>query len=213
MDKPAKILIVDDHQVVLDGLQLILGQADFCVVVGQASTGQQTIDFIKEHAVDVILLDINMPEMNGLKATQIIRTFNSSIKIIGLSVLDEISVIRQFKKSGANGYLLKNSGKEEILQAIREVLSSGSYYDSKLLDRLISEPAKINPAVPKLSRRETEILNLIVEEYTTKEIAEKTFISFGTVETHRRNIINKLGVRNTAGLVRVAMELGLLKGK
>lgn len=211
MTSRSKVLLADDHQLVLDGLALIIDGATDFEVVGQVSNGADAIDFVHQAAVDVILMDINMPEVNGIEATKIIKKSQPMIKILGLSMLDEIQVIKNFRKSGGDGFMLKNSGKEDILLALTNIVNGKAHYDPHILEQLMSPDLKVSPAMPSLSRREREILALIVQEHTTKEIAEKLFISFGTVETHRRNMINKLGVRNTAGLVRVAMEYGLLE--
>jgi len=210
MDKKINILLVDDHQVVIDGLCLIINSSEKFQVLGFALNGAEAIVKVKEESIDIILMDINMPVMNGLEATKAIRQFDTHVKILGLSMLDEIAIVKHLRQAGGNGFLLKNSGKEEILTALNEVLTNGSYYDKHIIERLISDEPKSNSIIPNLSRREKEILKLIIDEYTTKEIAEKLFISFGTVETHRRNIINKLGVRNTAGLVRMAVEYKLV---
>jgi len=201
-----KLLICDDHQLMIDGIKLMISDEKDMQCVGQALNGQEALDFIEMNQVDVLIIDINMPVLNGLDTCKILSKKHPEIKIIGLSMLTDIELVQNIIKYGAKGYLLKNSGQQEILDTIREVYSGKTSFDSQLLTEILNLKA-----IPKLSRREKEILALIVEEHTTTEISEKLFISFGTVETHRRNIITKLGVRNTAGMVRVALEFNLLE--
>jgi len=207
------VAITDDHQMVLDGLQLIVLQEPKLNLVGTANNGQEVLDLLSKGKVDILLLDINMPVMNGIDAMKIISKEYPDVKVLGLSMLDDRIVIKQLLKYGAKGFLLKNSGKEKIVEAILELHNGQKYFDSAIISKLLENENKKSVGTslfPKLSRREKEILNLIIQEYTTQEIADSLFISFGTVETHRRNIINKLGVRNTAGMVRVAFEYQLL---
>ena len=213
MNKLIKILLVDDHQIVLDGLQLIIGQAENMELCGIAHNGEEALKQINISAPDVILMDINMPVMNGIEAMKILGKDFPQIAVIGLSMIEDSHIIQTFIEYGAKGFLLKNSGKEKILSAIISVSLGGIFYDEVLLPKILqnkSSKNNRNTLFPKLSRREKEIVKLIINEKTTQEIANLLFISFGTVETHRRNIINKLGVRNTAGLVRVVIEYGLI---
>lgn len=215
INKMIKILIVDDHQLVIDGIKLMIDGEEDMTVVAEAHNGQEAIDSLPDKEVDVILMDLNMPIMNGLDATKIIHESNPDIKIIGLSMLNDLKLIRKLINYGATGYLIKNAGKEEVINAIKTVNNGNQYFDQKTLNSLLTnksaetKKSKSN-LFPKLSRREKEILQLIMDEFTSNEIAIKLFISSGTVETHRRNIINKLGVRNTAGMIRVVMDYGLL---
>lgn len=211
-NSPIRILLVDDHQLVLDGLQLIIGQSKEMELCGISHNGEEALKIIESASPEVILMDINMPVMNGIEAMRKIGKLLPHIAVIGLSMIEDSQVIQTFIELGAKEFLLKNSGKDKILQAITTVHSGGIYYDQILLSRILQNKSVKNTSslFPKLSRREKEIVTLIIDEKTTQEIAELLFISFGTVETHRRNITNKLGVRNTAGLVRVVLEYGLL---
>jgi DNA-binding NarL/FixJ family response regulator len=210
-----EVLLVDDHLVVIEGIRLLLnGEVDI-QVCAYALSGEDALNQLAEITPDVILLDLNMPGMNGIDTCKKIKAKYPDIKIVILTMLKDSSLIKLLLKSGADGYLLKNSGKAEIVEAIRAVNLGQRYlgYEVKdiLLDSIsLKERKPLNPMMPRLSRRETEILQMIVDEFTTQEIAEKLFISFSTVETHRRNILIKLGARNTAGLVRVAIENNLL---
>lgn len=211
---PIKIVLADDHKLVLDGLRLMIGSEPSFSIIYLASNGLEATEFVLSQEVDLLLMDLNMPEMNGLQATKKIIEEKPSQKILILSMLSEIKLIRNVISAGAMGYLLKNSGQEELVLAMKEVLKGKKYFDQRVMEILINSPEKRvikSNFLPSISRREKEILGLIIKEFTTKEIAEKLFISFGTVESHRRNMISKLGVRNTAGLVAIAFEYGLLE--
>lgn len=213
-NKRIKVAIADDHQMVLDGLQLIISQETELDLCGVAHNGQEVLDLLSENKVDVLLLDINMPEMNGIDTMKIVGKKYPDLAVLGLSMLDDTIVIKKLVKYGALGFLLKNSGKEKIIEAINEIHEGRKYFDQTIINKLLENDNTKSVGTslfPQLSRREKEILNLIIQEHTTQEIAETLFISFGTVETHRRNIINKLGVRNTAGMVRVALDYQLLE--
>lgn len=211
---PIKTLIVDDHQLVLDGLKLMLDTHADIEVVGEAHDGQEAIDYVTAHDVDIVVMDLNMPNVNGIDACKIIKELKPNTKVLILSMISEHKMVQNLMKSGANGYMLKNSGQQEIIEAILEVHGGTNHFDSRIIDMMLNpsehRQVKNENLHPSLSRREKEILNLIIEEYTTAEIATKLFISFGTVESHRRNMISKLGVRNTAGLVSAAYQYDLL---
>jgi len=211
---PITTLIVDDHQLVLDGIRLMLDNNDKIKVVDEAHNGQEAIDFIKEHDVDVVVMDLNMPEVNGIDACKTIKSLKPDTKVLILSMISDNKMIQNLMRCGANGYMLKNSGQDEIIESILQVYKGTNHYDQRIIDMMLNPNAhktvKGENLHPSLSRREKEILNLIVEEHTTGEIAAKLFISFGTVESHRRNMISKLGVRNTAGLVSAAYKYGIL---
>jgi len=211
---PIRTLIVDDHQLVREGIQLMLSATDQIEVIGEAINGKEALAQIEEHDLDVILLDLNMPEMNGIDACKAIKKIQPELKIIILSMISERKLVQKLMNYGANGYLLKNSGQEEIIHAIKEVHAGNNHFDPEILDMMLypdkHKAVKDENLHPSLSRREKEILQLIIDEKTTGEIAKKLFISFGTVESHRRNMISKLGVRNTAGLVSAAYKYGIV---
>ena len=211
-----KVLIADDHKVLIDGIKSILNSENEINVVADASNGQEVLDLLKEVEVDVILLDINMPILDGLDTCKLVHKKYPEIRILALTMYGEGSFISGMLKNGASGYMLKNSNKHEMIDAIRTVYSGENYYSKEVTQNLISRmmPGKTvstNPLLPRITRREKEILKLIVDEHTTQEISEKLFISLSTVETHRANLLSKLNVRNTAGLVRVAIEKGLVE--
>jgi DNA-binding NarL/FixJ family response regulator len=211
-----KLLIADDHQLVIDGIKLMLSGEPDITCAGEANDGQAALDLLATTNFDLVLLDINMPGLNGLETCKKMRQSFPQLKVLVLSMIQEVSLIKLMLKSGANGYLLKNAGKDEIIEAIRKVCQGQKYYSAEVADIVMASLAggaqknKQSP-FPQLSRREKQVLELIVDEFTTTEIAERLHISFGTVETHRRNLLIKLGARNTAGLVRISMEYGLLQ--
>lgn len=208
-----KVLIVDDHKMVIEGMKLLLQNHSEIKVIGTALTGFEGIEKLEELHPDVVLLDINMPEMNGIDTCKKMLKIHPNIKIIAISMHKESSLIKLMLTSGAKGYVLKNAGQDEVIEAITEVYQGKVFLDDTVNEIIVGSITKKksqqSSPFPTLSRREKEILGLIIDEYTTHEIAEKLFISFGTVETHRRNMLIKTGARNTAGLVRIALEYEL----
>ncbi|MCW5520937.1 response regulator transcription factor [Aureitalea sp. L0-47] len=209
-----QVYIVDDHKMVIEGLQLLLQNEDDIQVLGSALSGQEALDRIPQEQPDVVLLDINMPDMNGIDTCKKLLEINPDLKVVAISMHKESSLIKLMLSSGAKGYVLKNAGQDEVIEAIKKVHSGKMYLDETVNEIVVNSVAsgqdkKSSSPFPTLSRREKEILQLILKEHTTHEIAEKLFISFGTVETHRRNMLIKTGARNTAGLVRIALEYEL----
>jgi len=208
-----KIAITEDHTIVIEGIKTLL-RTDKEIVLNQSfNTIKETIDGLDE-TTDVLLLDINLPDGNGITACKTLLKKFPELKIIALTNFEESSFIKQIIKNGAMGYLLKNTDKSELAMAIKTVLNGERFLPPKIQDMLLNESLgkTANSAffIPKLTSREKEILDLIIKEFTTEEIAEKIFVSVKTVESHRSNLIQKLGVKNTAGLVRVAFEKGLV---
>ena len=210
------LLLVDDHELVIDGIRTMLESESDLHCVAVANEGQSALDILQKEKIDVVLLDVNMPGMNGLDMLKALRKKDTDTKVLVLTMLQETSLIKLMLRCGANGFVLKNTGKEELIHAIHKVFNGERYLgqqaSSMVLEALGGDQrsSRSTSVIPKLSRREKQILGLIVDEFTTQEIADKLFISFGTVETHRRNILLKLGARNTAGIVRAALELNLL---
>ena len=210
------VFIVDDHKMVIDGMQLLLKDETDITVVGTALTGEESITEIPKQQVDVVLLDINMPGINGIETCKQLLKDNSDLKIVAISMHKESSLIKLMLNNGAKGYVLKNAGQDEVIDAIKTVHQDKMYLDDTVNEIVLNSvlkngSEKITSPFPTLSRREKDVLRLILDECTTQEIADKLFISFGTVETHRRNMLIKTGVRNTAGLVRTALEYDLTK--
>ena len=210
-----KVLVADDHQLVIDGLKLMFEGIEHIEYVSSARNGQEALAQLSIYEVDVLLLDVNMPIMDGIACCKEAARQFPNVKILALSMMKEASLVKKMLKAGAIGFLLKNAGQEEVLEAIQKVYQGGKAFSAEILDALMESLSGVNKKssnrmFPRISRREKQVLNLIVWEKTTQEIADELFISFSTVETHRKNLLHKLDVRNTAGLVRVALENRLL---
>jgi len=209
------VFIVDDHRMVIEGLQLLLQNESEIRVAGTALSGEEAIEAIPRQAVDVVLLDINMPGINGIDTCKQLLKLNPELKIIAISMHKESSLIKLMLRNGAKGYVLKNAGQDEVINAITSVNEGKNYLDDTVSEIMLksvmnqSERKTSNP-FPSLSPREKDVLQCILDELTTNEIADRLYISFGTVETHRRNMLIKTGARNTAGLVRIALEYELI---
>lgn len=209
------ILVADDHKVFRDGVISILEDLEDVKVVAEASDGREVLARLKEVQPRVVLMDITMGEASGIDATKLLKKDYPNVKVLALSMHAESGYIIKMLEAGASGYLLKDAGKEEMIRAIRTVDEGNTYYSQRVSSAILEHLA--NPAksqkektAASLTRREMEILRLITEEYSNPEIAEKLFISIRTVDTHRRNLLEKLGVKNTAGLVKYAIRQGLL---
>ena len=211
------VFIIDDHQMVIEGFNLLLQNESEIEVIGHALNAEDAIEKLPSIHPDVILLDINMPGMNGIDACKEIVKILPTVNIIAITMHKESSLIKMMLGNGAKGYVLKNAGKAELVESIKTVSKGKMYLDKAsneiVLNKMGNSKKKPNTSslFPKLSNREKDVLKLILDEHTTHEIAEKLFIGFGTVETHRRNMLIKTGTRNTAGLVRVALEYELNK--
>lgn len=210
--KDIRILLVDDHQIIIDGLRALLDSTEGVRVVSVSDNGKNAIDLLKVIDVDVVLMDIDMPIMNGLDAAKIIKEKHPNIKVIMLSMHSEKAMIKDLIKIGIDGYLLKNSSKEELINAIVKVSDGGQFFSSDVtLSLLDDDKMDIRDNCSKgisLTNREIEIIKLIAEGYTNKEIGEQLFISHRTVDTHRTNLMKKLEVNNVAGLISYAIKSG-----
>lgn len=207
-----QIAITDDHTIVIEGIKTMLKSNKEMQVVQTFENLKDTYEQL-EASVDVLLLDINLPDGNGIHACKDLLEKRPKLKVIALTNFEDSIFIKQILKNGAMGYLLKNTSKTELTEAIKEVVAGNRYLPKIISDILLNDSlGKENSSyfIPKLTTREKEILALIIKEYTTEEIANEIFISTKTVESHRSNLMQKLGVKNSAGLVRVAFEKGLL---
>jgi DNA-binding NarL/FixJ family response regulator len=213
-----RVMIADDHNMFVEGIESILEGIENIQVVAKCYTGLEVFEKIQNTPVDVILLDINLPGMNGLEVCQKLSKEYPEVKVLALSMHNEESFVTEILKYGAQGYILKNTDKKELISAIEMVNNGQSYFSEEvtetIMKSLVNQRAgnkKSATLSPKISRREKDVLELIMKEYTTQEIADTLFISLKTVESHRRSLLTKLGVRNTAGLVRVAIEHQIMK--
>ena len=208
-----KIAITDDHQLVLQGIKSMLSDTEEVNVVATYSAAQQTIEGLSALEVEVLLLDINLPDENGIDLSKKLIKKHPELKIIALTSFEDISFVKRMLKNGAHGYLLKNTDKLELITALKTVLSGDIYVQKDIQRRLLLNDTKVtnkNGLIPKLTRREQEVLEAIAAELTTKEISDKLFISPKTVETHRMNLMSKLGAKNSVGMIKIAIENELL---
>jgi DNA-binding NarL/FixJ family response regulator len=207
------VAITDDHNMVLRGIEMMLKEFTEISVVATYSNCKETSDNIASSKPDVLLLDINLPDGSGIDLCKTLHKKYPKLHIIALTNFNETAFVKNIIRNGASGFLLKNTDRNELERAIKKVYKCEQYLQKSIQQKLLNESignATRKTFIPKLTRREQEILNLIAEEFTTNEIAEKLFISVKTVETHRSHLIQKLEVRNTAGIVRIAIEKGLL---
>ena len=202
-----KVIIADDHKIVLEGLLSLIELHKEISIIGTATNGKEVLRLLEDHEIDVVVLDIEMPEMDGIEATKIIRKQYPDIKILILTMYNTIGFIRKIAETGAHGYILKNKGKEELITAIHKVHAGGEYFGEDVTKTLIASMKNENVVGEiKLTKREIEVLKLIVDGKKTKEISEILIIAETTVNTHRKNIMQKLGINNTAGIVLFAVQ-------
>ncbi len=213
-----KVLVVDDHQLMIEGLKSLLEDEDDIRFAGGANSMQEAIDFIAKNPTDVVLMDINMPGGSGIEATQKLKELYPDIKVLALTMHNDISIITRMIEAGAAGYILKRTKMNEVTEAIRVVYNNERYLgrDTQqiIMDNLSSPPDTLEPRDEKkaiLSSRETEVLNLIAKEFSNEQIGEKLFISERTVEAHRRNIFIKTKTKSIVGLMKYAIQKGLIK--
>lgn len=207
-----RIAITDDHTMVIEGIKNMLNSSKDVEILQSFENLNDTFENL-DNSVEVLLLDINLPDGNGINACKELLLKHKDLKIIALTNFEDSIFIKQILKNGALGYLLKNTSKTELTEAIKSVMEGKRYLPKKISDILLNDSIGIqnsNYFIPKLTIREKEVLKLIIEEYTTDEIANQLFVTPKTVEAHRSNLIQKLGVKNVAGLVRVAIEKGLI---
>ncbi len=210
-----KLAIVDDHKMFRQGVASILEDESNIKVLWSVATSKEVFDSIETKPVDIILMDITLGEESGITLTKLLLERDPNLKIIALTMHYEESYVVKILENGAKGYLLKDASASEMLNAIRTVADGGTYYSQFASNVLIkhitkgTKPKDKNQEIP-LSKREIEILSLIAQEYSNPEIAKQLFISIRTVDTHRRNLLDKLQVKNTAGLVKKAIKFGII---
>ncbi len=211
--KQIRVLLVDDHQIILDGLNSLLSATEDIRVVHTANNGREAIDTLKVLTVDVVMMDIDMPVMNGLDAAMEIKKTPVAPKIIILSMHHERGMVKNLIEIGVDGYLIKNSGKEETINAIRQVAVGKNVFSPDVTMTLAGDTknGKNENSDIDLTEREIEILKLIVDGFSNKEIGEQLYISHRTVDTHRTNMMKKIGVNNIAGLVSFAIKNGIVR--
>ncbi len=206
-----KFLIIEDHPIVAEGLQKLLVETFINSECFIAGNGKKALAILNGHPIDIIILDINLPDCNGSDLCTDIKMKFTSIKIITLSSYGQRSYVEKMMNAGSSAYLHKNAEPEEIIEAINTVIKGDIYYSSFIKDVMHSNnDSKKHSAIPLLTGRETQILNLVVEGLTNQVIADKLFISLQTAISHRKNLLIKFNARNTAELVRLALHSGLI---
>lgn len=208
-----RIAIADDHPLVINGLKAMLEKFEDVRLIFSATNGADLLALLKEQQADVLLLDIQMPDANGIDLCKEIHDDYPYLKIIGLTNFEKSSYVKQMVRNGALGYLLKNIDGKTLSAAIHAVMQDKPYIQEQIRNNMLNEVLSGKKSTSQgisLTKREVEILSLIAKEFTNQQIADKLFISIRTVETHRMNLTQKLGVHNTAGLVKEAYRRGLI---
>lgn len=215
-----KILIVDDHQLVIDGLSAIVKELKEYEIVGKASNGKEAISLSEMLSPNLVLMDIDMPIMNGLEACRRIKTECPQVSVLILTMHNEPSLVRKVMEIGADGYVLKNADREEFYNALCSIAKGKKYFSAEVTESLLNTEGK-NKAnfnidnntllLAKLTERELDVLKLIAEGFSNKEIGEHLFISHRTVDTHRTNLMKKLDAHNVAALIKFAIKNGLVE--
>lgn len=209
------ILVVDDHQLVIDGLKSMLSFQKKFHIADEALNGQQAIDMISinPNKYQLVITDITMPLISGIELCKLIKSEYNHIKVLILSMHNSISIVKDALNAEADGYLLKNTGQDEFIKAINRILEDGTYFSQDILPVILGQFQKDKPLTNKnpLSQREKEVLELIVQELTSKEIADKLHISKQTVDTHRLNIMQKTDCKSLVGLIKYAIQSGHVK--
>jgi DNA-binding NarL/FixJ family response regulator len=202
--KDTKLFIVDDHYMIVEGIRSLLQHEPGLEWTGHASNAASCLAYLRQQRPDVILMDINLPDKSGIDLCKEVKEKYPSVFILGLSTFNQESFISKMMDNGASGYVLKNATREELLEAIETVMKGKLFLslDAAQLMRLAAE----KPDTPVITRREKEVLELIAEGCTNSEIAERLFVSVNTIDTHRKNLLEKFNVRNTASLVRMATQ-------
>jgi len=207
--KKINLLLVDDHQIIRDGIKLMLAHDSVINIVAEARNGIEALAYLSNNSnsINIVLMDINMPKMNGIEATKLITNRFPKLNTLGLTMQSDELYISEMVKAGALGYLLKESDTDELVKAIKTVAKGKKYYSNKVSVIMINSLMKQEKTKnPELSKRELEVLYYISLGNTCKEIGNRLLISARTVETHKRNIMEKLALKNTAALIRYAIR-------
>ncbi|WP_435357767.1 response regulator [Emticicia sp. SJ17W-69] len=210
-----KILLIDDHQVLLDSLRLLFNSIENVEVVGTLNDSRKVPHFLNDVDVDILVSDLHMPFFSGIDLALQLKKTHPNLKILLLTMAEDARHIREALRAGVHGYILKKTGKEELHMAILKLMDGKKYYSEAVIEELAATADEdYNDARPEtiehLTAREIEILKLITQEQSTVEIAEKLFISISTVETHRANLMKKLNVKSAIGMVKFAIKHGLV---
>ncbi|MGE8334798.1 response regulator [Pseudomonas laurylsulfatiphila] len=206
LSSPIRIALVDDHSLVRDGIKALLAVMSPLEMVGEAENGADAIDMVGRCQPDLLLVDISLPDMNGLELTRVLRSQYPSLKVLVLSMYDNYEYVSESVRSGASGYVLKNAPSREIIAAIEAITSGGTFYSADIAQRLIADRNTDNELTP----RESQVLSKMAQGLNNKEMARELDISVRTVETHRLSIRRKLNIDKPAALVKYAIDHGLI---
>ena len=209
------LLLIEDHVMMREGLRSIFENDDNFIILGEANNGLEALHLLRKKSVDVVLTDINMPVMDGVEFMKKVRQEFPNQAVIALTMLGENQHIKLMLKAGANGYLLKNCGTRELKMAIEKVHNGEKYFANQVTEAIMQNlsgqiSSSVDYEIP-LSKREHQVLHLIMKEFSNQEIADKLFISTRTVEAHKRNLLDKIGAKNIAGLVKYALDKRLFE--
>ncbi len=213
---PVQVLLVDDHQIISDSLSLLFSTMENIEVIGTLNDSRQVMGFLEKNEVDVLVTDLNMPYLNGIELTVQVREAFPQMKILMLTVKDELDAIQDAYRAGISGYVMKKANRAELETALRTVASGQKYFSESVMRELMMGGGKSEESTDhtdefvQLTKRELEIVRLIAQELSTSEIADQLFISAGTVETHRHNIMKKLGAKNVIGIIKYAIKYKIL---
>tara|TARA_R110001599_G_scaffold84265_9_gene227101 strand:+ start:1542 stop:2192 length:651 start_codon:yes stop_codon:yes gene_type:complete len=211
METPVKIMIVDDHQMFIDGIKSLLRKEKHLQVVSEYLCAEDALEQLKKDTVDIVVTDISMPGMSGIEFTRIIKSTYSNLKVLVLSMHNDKEVVGEIMMSEADGYILKNTGKQELIEALTKITDNGTYYSKEILSVMVNKvkkERKIEAETNILTDREVKVLELICQEYSSQEIANKLFIGRRTVDTHRQNILQKTKVKTIVGLIKYGIRNG-----
>ncbi|WP_375443391.1 response regulator [uncultured Fibrella sp.] len=213
MNSPARLLLVDDHQLILDSLQLLFASISGVEVVGVMNDSRRVPELVTKLAVDLLVCDLHMPHLSGTDLTLQLRQSHPHLKVLLLTMAEEAATIREAVRVGCAGYVLKRAGREELEKAINMLRRGQRYFSPDIIDQLTylqTDTSTEHTLLSALTKREVDVLRLIANEHPTHQIAEKLYISVPTVETHRRHLMQKLGVKSVVGMVKFAMKHGLV---
>ena len=214
MTKAVHLLIVDDHQMIIDGIKSVLYTTPFTIVTVESQTGKEAIEIVKKQQIDIVLLDINLPDISGIEVCKTIKSISRETKILMISMYNEKHILSELLEIGIDGYLIKNTGREELTEAIDHVIENKAYFHpevKKVLEDIKAYKTNKNiKELPRLTSREKEILIQTANGLSSKEIGEKLSISQYTVEKHKRNMLIKFDLKNTVDLVSFGFKNNLI---
>lgn len=208
---PIRLFFVDDHQMFIDGLKSLLREEPRFEFAGEANSAEDALRRLKEITVDIVITDVSMPGMRGTELARRVKLDYPDTKVLVVTMYNDMATIKEILMAEAEGYILKNTGREELLRALNQLNDNGTFYSLEIMEIMTKSRMKRKLTTEQvLTARETEIVRLIAEEMNTAAIADRLFISARTVETHRRNILEKIGCKTTVGLMKYAFENRLL---